>query len=143
MAGALTEAILNKFSKPNLGILGSQIVKLSTEVKDLLANSKKLDADVAFVRNVNSKLTGRFAATECQIREDAKYWRWGRLKMVGIPTTTTENVLEQSVCDTFQKIGVDLSDREIQVSHCLKDNDQTFVQFINKKDFLQILRVKR
>ena len=75
MAGALTEAILNKFSKPNLGILGSQIVKLSTEVKDLLANSKKLDADVAFVRNVNSKLTGRFAATECQTREGAKYWR--------------------------------------------------------------------
>ena len=102
MAWALTEAILNKFSKPNLGISESQIVKLSTEVKDLLANSKKLDADVAFVRNVNSKLTGRFAATECQTREGAKYWRWGRLKMVGIATTATENILEQRVCDTFQ-----------------------------------------
>ena len=143
MAGALTEAILNKFSKPNLGILGSQIVKLSTEVKDLLANSKKLDADVASVRNVNSKLTGRFAATECQIRENAKYWRWDKLKVVGIPTATTKNVLEQKVCDTFQEIGVDLSDREIQVCHRVKDNDQTIVQFINKKDFLQILRVKR
>ena len=101
----------------------NQIVKLSTEVKDLPANSKKLDADVASVRNVNSKLTGRFAATECQIRENAKYWRWDKLKVVGIPTATTKNVLEQKVCDTFQEIGVDLSDREIEVCHRLKDND--------------------
>ena len=98
---------------------------------------------MAFVSNVNSKLTGRFATTECQIRENAKYWRWDRLEVVGMPTTMTENVLEQKVCDTFQEIGVDLSDREIQVYHRLKDNDQTIVQFINKKDFLQILRVKR
>ena len=48
MAGAHTEAVLNKLSKPELvqiilnteANLGSQIAKLTTEVKDLLDHSK-------------------------------------------------------------------------------------------------------
>ena len=39
--------------------LGSQIAKLTTDVKDLLAHSTKLEADVAIVKNVNSKLVER------------------------------------------------------------------------------------
>ena len=57
MAGTHTEAVLNKLSKPDLvqiilnteANLGSQIAKLTTEVKDLLDHSKKLEADVAIV----------------------------------------------------------------------------------------------
>ena len=63
MAGAHTEAVLNKLSKPELvpnilnteANLASQIDKLTTEAKDLLAHYKKLEPDVAIVRNVNSK----------------------------------------------------------------------------------------
>ena len=48
MSGAHTEAVLNKLSKPELvqvisnteANLGSQIAKLTTEVKDMLAHSK-------------------------------------------------------------------------------------------------------
>ena len=54
IAGGHTEAILNKLSKPELvqiifnaeANLGSEITKLTTEVKDLLAHSKKLEVDV-------------------------------------------------------------------------------------------------
>ena len=57
MAGANTKAVLNKLSKPDLvqiilnteANLRSQIAKLTTEVKDLLDHSKKLEADVAIV----------------------------------------------------------------------------------------------
>ena len=81
MAGAHTEAVLNKLSKPDLvqiilnteANLGSQIAKLTTEVKDLLDHSKKLEADVVIVRNVNSKLVERVVATERQCWEDAQY----------------------------------------------------------------------
>ena len=74
MAGAHTEAALNKLSKPDLvqliinteANLGSQIAKLTTEVKDLLAHSKKLEADVAIIRNVDWRLVERIAATERQ-----------------------------------------------------------------------------
>ena len=74
MTRAHTEAVLNKLSKPELiqiilnteSNLGSQIAKVTTEVKDLLAHSKKLEADVAIVRNVNSKLVESVVATERQ-----------------------------------------------------------------------------
>ena len=74
MAGAHTWAVLNKLSKPEVvqiilnteANLGSQITKLTTEVKNLLDHSKKLGADMVIVRNVISKLVERVVATERQ-----------------------------------------------------------------------------
>ena len=79
MAGAHTWAVLNKLSKPELvqiilnteANLGSQITKLTTEVKNLLGHSKKLGADMVIVRNVISKLVERVVATERQCWENA------------------------------------------------------------------------
>ena len=129
MAGAHTEAVLDKLSKPNLvqlilnteANLGSQIAKLTTEVKDLLAHSKKLEADVATVRNVNSKLVERVVVIKCQCWENAQYQRRGTLEVVGLPMYIRVSGLEQNVCDIFQEIGVDLCDCAIQACHHLKD----------------------
>ena len=151
MDGAHTETILNKLSKPELvqiilnteTNLGSQIAKLTTEVKDLLAHSKKLETDVVIVRNVNRKLVERVAATERQCWENAQYSRRDTLEAVGIPMSVRDSVLEQKVSDVFQEIGVDICDRDIQTCHRLKDEDQTIVKFTNGKDCLPILRVKR
>ena len=109
MAGAHTEAVLNKLSKPELvqiilnteANLGSQIAKLTTEVKDLPAHSKKLEADLAIVRNLNSKLVERVVATEGQCWENAQYSRKDTLEVVEIPMSVRDNVLEQKVCDVF------------------------------------------
>ena len=76
-AGAHTEAVLNKLSKLELvqiilnteANLGSQITKLTSEVKNLLDYSKKLEVDVAVVRNVNNKLGERVPAREHQCWE--------------------------------------------------------------------------
>ena len=65
MAGTHTEAVLNKLNKPDLvqivlntqSNLGSQIAKLTTEVKE---------ADEAIFRNANSKFLERVVATERQ-----------------------------------------------------------------------------
>ena len=88
----LTQAVFNKLSKPELvqiilnteANLGSQIAKLTTGIKDLLAHSKKLEAHVAIVRNVNSKLVGRVVATERQCWENAQYSRRDTLEVVGV-----------------------------------------------------------
>ena len=121
MAGSHTEAVLNKRSKPALVLiilntganLGSQIAKLTAEVKDLLAHSKKLEADADIVRNVNSKLVERVVAAEFQCWENAQYSRRDTLEAVGIPMSVRSNVLEQKICDVFQQIGVDICDRDI------------------------------
>ena len=139
MAGAHTEAVLNKFSKPGLvqiilnteANLESQIAKLTTEVKDLLAHSKKLEADVVIDRNVNSKLVERVVATECQSWENGPHSRRDMLEVVGIPIFVRNNTLEQKVCDVFQEIGVDICDCDIQACHRLKDKDQAIVKFTN------------
>ena len=151
MAGAHTQAVLDKLSKPELvqiilnteASLGSQIAKWTTEVNNLLDHSKKLEADVAIVRNVNNKLVERVVATEHQCWENAQYSRRDTLEMVGIPMSFRDNVPEQKVCDVIHEIGVDICDRDIQACHRLKDIDRTIVKFTSRKDCLRILRVKR
>ena len=123
--------------------MGSQIAKLSTEVKDLPDHFKKLKADVAIVRNVNSKLVERVVVTERQCWENAQYSRRDTLEVMGIPMSVMDNVLEQKVCDVFQEIGVDIYDRDIQAYHRMKDKDRTIVKFANRKACIRILRVKR
>ena len=131
MAGAHTETVLSKLSKPELiqiilnteAKLGSQIAKLTTEVKDLLAHSKTLEVEVAIVRNVNSKLVEMAVTTERQCWENAQYSRRDTLEVVGIPMSVRENDLEQKVCDVLQEISVEICDRDIQVCHRLKDKD--------------------
>ena len=151
MAGAHTEAVLNKLSKSELvhiilnteANLGSQIAKLTTEVKDLLSHSKRLEADVVIVRNVNSKLVERVVATERKCCENAQYSGRDTLEVVGIPMSVRDIALEQKVYNLFQDIGVDICDRHIQASHCLKDKHRATVKFTNRKDSLRILMVKR
>ena len=64
MAGIHTEAVLNKLTKRELiqfllnteANMGVQISTLTAEVKELSSYLKKLEVDVAIVKNVNSKL---------------------------------------------------------------------------------------
>ena len=42
----------------------------------------------------------------------------------------------------FKNIGVEI-DEDVQASHRLKKKEKTIVKFVNRKDCLQILRVKK
>ena len=98
---------------------------------------------MAIVRNKNNKLVERVVAIEYQGWENAQYSRRDMLEVVGITTSIRANVFDQMICNIFQEIGVDISDTDIQVSHCLKDKDQTTVKFTDRKNCLQIMRAKR
>ena len=68
MATTHIEAVLNKRSKSELvqlvqASLASQITNLTTEVKDLIRYFKKLEADLAVTKNVNSKLMEKVVQT--------------------------------------------------------------------------------
>ena len=79
MAGAHTEAVLNKLSKPDL----VQFI-LNTEANLGSQTAKKLEADVAIVTHVNSKLVERVVATGRHCWENAPYSRKDTLEVVGI-----------------------------------------------------------
>ena len=113
IAGAHTQAVLNKLSKPELvqiilnteASLGSQIAKWTTEVNNLLDHSKKLEADVAIVRNVNNKLVERVVATEHQCWENAQYSRRDTLEVVGIPILLEIMFLSRKFATWFRKLA--------------------------------------
>ena len=63
--------------------------------------------------------------------------------MVGIPNSIDNSVLEETVRGVFKKIGVKIGERDVQACHRLKEKDRTIVKCVNRKDFLQILRVKK
>ena len=64
MAGTYTEAVLNKLTKLELAQLlfnieanmGAQISTMTAEVKELCCYLKNLEAELAIVKNVNSRL---------------------------------------------------------------------------------------
>ena len=151
MSGTHTEAVLNKLTKPELvqpllkteATLGLQITDLSKEIKDTLTHLKKLQADIAVVRTVNDKLVERLVKTERQCWENAQYSRRDTLEIVDIPNYINDSVLEKTVHDVFKKIGVEIDERNVKGCHHLKEKERIIVKLVNRKDCLQILRVKK
>ena len=65
------------------------------------------------------------------------------LEIVALPNSVDNSVLEETVCDVFKKIGVEIDEWDGQAYHCLKEKEGTIVKFVNKKYCLQILRVMK
>ena len=55
--------------------MNSDIKELTSEIRDLVTQMKKVDADVAIVKNVNEKLVNQLIETERQCRGNAQYSR--------------------------------------------------------------------
>ena len=81
--------------------------------------------------------------TERQCWKNAQYSRRGTLEIVDIPNSVGNSVLEETVRGVFKKIGVEIDEWDVQACHHLKGKERTIVKFINRKDCLQILRVKK
>ena len=149
IAGTHTEAILNKFSKPELVQLlqkteenmGAHIATLTAEIKEINNHLNKLEADVAVTKNVNTRLVDQLVDTERQCWANAQYSRRECLEVVGIPTSV-KDALEDKVLNVFREIGVEIGQRDIQACHRV-ESSRTIVKFSNRKDCLQILKVKR
>ena len=43
----------------------------------------------------------------------------------------------------FKKIDIEIDERDVQACHCLKEKEITIVKFVNRKECLKILRVKK
>ena len=58
-------------------------------------------------------------------------------------TLNSISILEETVCGVFKKIGVEIDERDVQACHRLKEEEKTTVKFVNRKNCLQILGVKK
>ena len=146
-----TEATLKGLNKPNLiklvlqpeSEMNSDIKELTSEIRDLVAQMKKVEADVAIVKNANEKLVNQLIETERQCWTNAHYSRCECLEVVGIPTSIHNDSLEANISEAFDKLGVHVEGKDIQACHRLKDHDRAIIKLSNRKDSLQVLRVKK
>ena len=95
---------LNKLDliKPVLQLeseMNSDIKDIVLEIRDLFAQMKKVEADVAIVKNVNEKLVNQCWA-------NAQYSRREGLEVVGMPISIRNDLLEANVSKDFDKLGV-------------------------------------
>lgn len=102
-----------------------------------------MEGDIAVVRTFNSKREERLVKTKKYYWENAQFSRQDTIEIVGIPNSVDNRALEKTVRGVFKKIGVKIEKRDVQVCHRLKEKERTSVKFVNKKDCLQILKVKK
>ena len=94
------EATLKGLNKPDLiklvlqleSEMNSDIKELTLEIRDLVAQMKKCEADVAIVKNfINEELVNQLIETEQQCWANAQYSRRECLEVVRIPTPIHNN----------------------------------------------------
>ena len=139
------------FGKPNLiklvlqleSEMNSDIKEVTSKIRDLVAQMKKVKVDVVIVKNVNKKVVNQLIETERQSWGNAQYLRRECLEVVGIPASITNDSFEANISKFFDKLGVHAVGKDIHACHGLKDNDKVIIKFSNKKDSLQVLLVKK
>ena len=139
-----TEATLKGLSKPDLiklvlqlkSEMNSDIKELTSKIRDPVAQMKKVEADVAIVKNVNEKLVNQLTETGQQCWANAQYPRRECLEVIGIPTSIPNDSLEANITKVFDKLGVHVEGKDILACHRLKDNDRVIIKLSNRKDSL-------
>ena len=104
--------------------MNSDIKQLTSGIRDLVTQMKKVEADVAIVKNVNEKLVNQLIETEQHCWANTQYSRWECLEVFGIPTSIPNYLLEANVSKVFDKLGVHVEGKDIDACHRLKDNDR-------------------
>ena len=111
------------------------------EIRNLVTQTEKVEADVAIVNHVNEKLVNLLTETEHQCWTSAQNSRRECLEVVGIPTFIASDLLEANVSKVFDKFRVCAEVKDIQACYCLKD--RTIIKFSNRKGSLKIFLVKK
>ena len=114
--------------------------KVLEEVRNLSDTITKLSSELSIVKNVNTVLSNRLVTLERQCWANAQYSRRKCLDIVGIPPEVSEEVLEETVSNIFDKIGCRISPDHIESCHCIsKKSDTVIVKFSRRKDWLRKL----
>ena len=116
--------------------------EMNSDIKGKRKNNWK-KSRLMIVININQKLVNQLIETAWQCWTNAQYSRWECLEVVGIPISIPNDLLEVNVSKVFGKLEVHVEGKDIKACPCLKDNNRAFAKFSNRKDSLQILRVKK
>ena len=103
--------------------MNSDIKELTSEIRDLAVQMKKVEADVAIVKNVNKKLliinVNQLIETERQCWANSQYSRRECLEVVGIPTSMPKDSLEANISKVSDVINLECMPRRQTFRHVI------------------------
>ena len=85
------------------------INSLIEEMKNLNENFKKLESDVAVVKNVNNILCKQIVSVERHRWKNAQYSQHECVEVVELPSSIADDQLENTVCRVLQHIGANIT----------------------------------
>ena len=98
---------------------------------------------MAVTKNVNSKLMERVLQTKRQYWANAQYSHRETVEVIGIPSSIRDQDLEGKMRNIFEEISANIDERDMQACHRYREKDRAILKFVNRKDFKNILRVKK
>ena len=110
---------------------------LSEEVQYIRDTFKHMESELSAGKNVNHLLSKRLVDME------RKWSRRECLELVGIPPSVKDDDLEKVFTKNFNKVGINITERDMQAFHCIREEGRTFIKLSNRKDSQAVLKVKR
>ena len=92
---------------------------------------------------MNTRLSKKLQTIEKQCRVNAQYSSRVCVEISGIPSSVSDNDLEDVVCKAITKAGVEVSDKDIEDCHQVGKRAQTIVKFSKRKVSKQVLNVRK
>ena len=155
---ALTEESLNKLSKTDLVALvvnlqdktenmksnvNEKVSNLNAEVLKLNTNFELLKPDFSATRIENNSLNERLIALERHCWANAQYSRREYLEIIDIPSSVSNEDLEELVCKAITKAGVNINAEVIEDFRRVGNKGQTIIKFGTRKVSRQLLYVRK
>ena len=148
---ALTEESLNKLNKPDLvALVVSLQSKMDSVNSDLVAELRKMregfdqmKSDLSVTKKVNTLLSERLQIIEKQCWSNAQYSRRKCLEISGIPSSVSDNDLQDAVYKAITKTGVKVSDKDIEDCHRICKRGTTIIKFCKREVSRQVLNVRK
>ena len=99
--------------------LCEKIERLTETINQIVAENKKLQSDIAIVKNVNRKLEDKIVYLEKTQAKGEQYSPRNNAEISGIPNTIPDNLLENTEISICRDSGVEIDPKDIEGCHRL------------------------
>ena len=100
--------------------LCEKIERLTESMNQIVAENKKLQSDIAIVKNVNRKLKDKIVYLEKNQTKGEEYSCRKNTEISDIPNTIPDNGLENTVISICRNSGVEIDPKDIEGCHRLR-----------------------
>ena len=148
-----SEKALRKLTKDELVNLSleyqnkfnSTLARIESKIGNLRKNFKKVEADLAITRNVNSKLRERVVFLQRQCWSNSQYSRPECLEISGFLESLKNEDLEGTVLKVFEELNVAVDPSNVEDCHWVasRTSKKVIIKVSRRKDANKIRRVKK